>query len=81
MLKIYNFDKGRWKNMVKKVFNFYYEGFKNMTWGRKLWGIILLKLFIMFVILRIFFFPDFLKRDFDTDEERSRHVLDQLTNP
>ena len=67
--------------MVKKVFNFYYEGFKNMTWGRKLWGIILLKLFIMFVILRIFFFPDFLKRDFDTDEERSRHVLDQLTNP
>lgn len=81
MLKIYNFEKARWESMVKKVFNFYYEGFKNMTWGRKLWGIILLKLFIMFVILRIFFFPDFLKRDFDTDEERSRHVLDQLTNP
>ena len=67
--------------MVKKVFKFYYEGFRNMTWGRKLWGIVLLKLFIMFAILKIFFFPDVLKRDFTTDEERSNHVLEQLTNP
>ena len=67
--------------MVRKVFKFYYEGFRNMTWGRKLWGIILLKLFIMFAILKIFFFPDVLKRDFTTDEERSDHVLEQLTNP
>ena len=67
--------------MVKKVFRFYYEGFRKMTWGRKLWGIILLKLFIMFAILKIFFFPDVLKRDFSTDEERSEHVLEQLTNP
>ncbi len=67
--------------MVKKVFRFYYEGFRGMTWGKKLWGIVLVKLFIMFVILRIFFFPDILKRDFSTDEERSNHVLEQLTNP
>ena len=67
--------------MVKKVFKFYYEGFRNMTWGRRLWGIVLLKLFIMFAILKIFFFPDVLKRDFTTDEERSEHVLEQLTNP
>ena len=67
--------------MVKKVFKFYYEGFRNMTWGRKLWVIVLLKLFIMFAILKIFFFPDVLKRDFTTDEERSDHVLEQLMNP
>ncbi len=67
--------------MVKKVFRFYYDGFRHMTWGRKLWRIILLKLFIMFAILRIFFFPDVLKRDFETDEERGNHVLEQLTNP
>jgi hypothetical protein len=36
-------------------------------------------LFIMFVILKIFFFPDFLKKNFDTDKERSEHVLDVLT--
>ncbi|MDX2431078.1 MAG: DUF4492 domain-containing protein [Bacteroides sp.] len=67
--------------MLKKVFKFYIEGFKSMTWGKKLWGIILLKLFIMFVILKIFFFPDILKRNFSSDEERSNHVLEQLTNP
>jgi len=67
--------------MHKRIFIFYYDGFKKMTWGRKLWGIILLKLFIMFAILRLFFFPDLLKRDFDSDEERASHVLDQMINP
>lgn len=67
--------------MLKKVVRFYYDGFRTMTWGRPLWAIILLKLFIMFIILRIFFFPDLLKRDFSTDEERGNHVLEQLTNP
>ncbi len=67
--------------MFKKVFRFYYEGFRSMTWGRKLWGIILIKLFIMFAILRLFFFPDILQREFNSDEERSNHVLEQLTNP
>jgi hypothetical protein len=52
-----------------------------MTWGRKLWRIILIKLFIMFVILRIFFFPDLLKRDFNSDQERANHVLEQMTDP
>ena len=27
-----------------------------MTWGRTLWCIILIKLFIMFAVLRLFFF-------------------------
>ncbi len=67
--------------MVKRILRFYSDGFRNMTWGKKLWGIILLKLFIMFAILRLFFFPDLLKRDFTTDEERSNHVLEQMTNP
>ena len=69
------------RSMLKKIISFYYEGFRRMTWGRKLWGIILLKLFIMFAILRLFFFPDLLKRDFDSDEDRASHVLEQLTNP
>lgn len=67
--------------MFRKILTFYYDGFRGMTWGRKLWGIILVKLFIIFVILRLFFFPDLLKRDFNSDEERASYVLDQLTNP
>jgi hypothetical protein len=36
-------------------------------------------LFIMFVILKLFFFPNFLKSNFETDEERSNHVLEVIT--
>ncbi|MFH0843453.1 MAG: DUF4492 domain-containing protein [Bacteroidota bacterium] len=65
---------------VSKVFRFYRDGFRNMSlWGKKVWIIILVKLFIMFVILKVFFFPDILKKGFDTDEQRSEYVLDQLT--
>lgn len=67
--------------MLKRIFLFYYNGFRTMTWGRSLWAIILVKLFIMFVILKVFFFPDILEREFQTDEERSDHVIEQLTNP
>jgi hypothetical protein len=67
--------------MLKRVFRFYYEGFRSMTWGKSLWGIIIIKLFIMFAILRVFFFPDILEKEFETDEDRSNHVLEQLTNP
>ena len=50
-----------------------------MTVGRKLWFIILLKLAILFLVMRLFFFPDFLKSNFKTDEQRSNHVIEQLT--
>ncbi|MBQ7419709.1 MAG: DUF4492 domain-containing protein [Prevotella sp.] len=44
-----------------RAFHLYYDGFRQMTLGRTLWAIILIKLFIMFAILKVFFFPDFLK--------------------
>ena len=69
------------KNIFQRIFNFYYEGFRGMTIGRTLWLIILIKLFVMFVVLKIFFFPNFLKTNFDSDQERSDYVLEQLTNP
>lgn len=69
------------KNIFQRVFSFYYEGFKGMTIGRTLWLIILIKLFVMFAILKIFFFPNFLKTNFETDQERGDYVLEQLINP
>jgi hypothetical protein len=68
-------------NFVKRVFNFYYEGFKSMTVGKKLWIIILVKLFVMFAVLKVFFFHDFLKSKFHSDAERSNYIIEQLTNP
>jgi hypothetical protein len=66
---------------IRQLFSFYYEGFRGMSsWGRKVWLIIIIKLFIMFAILRLFFFPDFLKTKFSNDEQRSEYVMDQLIN-
>jgi hypothetical protein len=62
-----------------RIVLFYYEGFRNMTVGKRLWIIILIKLFIMFAILRVFFFPDFLKVRFKSDRERGDYVIEQLS--
>ena len=48
-------------DFFNKAFHLYYDGFKSMTIGRTLWAVIIVKLFIIFIILKIFFFPDFLK--------------------
>lgn len=66
-------------NFLQRLFRFYYDGFRSMTVGRTLWIMILIKLTIMFLILRIFFFPNFLKTNFETDEARSEYVLQELT--
>jgi hypothetical protein len=67
---------------VRSFFRFYYEGFRNMpVWGRKSWLIILIKLFIMFAILRIFFFRDFLGSRYDNDIQRSEYVRNQILKP
>ena len=68
-------------NVVLRVWRFYLEGFRAMTLGKTLWAIILIKLFIIFFILKLFFFPNILKTEFDTDEERANAVIENLTNP
>lgn len=67
--------------MFKNAFYLYYDGFRSMVVGRTLWKIIFIKLFIMFAILKVFFFPNFLATNFDTDAERADHVLKNLTQP
>ena len=62
-----------------RIFRFYLDGFRSMTVGKTLWKIILIKLFVMFAVLKLFFFPDFLATNFSTDEERADHVIEQLT--
>ena len=53
--------KGK-KHWLIRVYQFYLSGFKAMRLGRLLWVIILIKLFVLFFVLRLFFFPDFLGR-------------------
>ena len=53
--------------MLTRIFHFYVDGFRSMKTGRKLWAIIFIKLFIMFAILKVFFFPDYLQTNFAND--------------
>lgn len=62
-----------------KIYRFYLEGFTGMTVGKTLWKIIFIKLFVMFAILKLFFFPDFLHTNFSTNQQRADHVIHQLT--
>ena len=64
-----------------KIWRFYMKGFRSMTLGKTLWAIILIKLFIMFFILRLFFFPNILQQKYDTDEERANQVIENLITP
>ena len=66
---------------IADVYRFYRNGFRSMTLGRTLWKIILIKLFVMFAILKLFFFPDFLQSNFSTDQERAEHVFERITDP
>ena len=68
-------------SIPQKIWRFYMEGFRSMTLGKTLWAIILIKLFIMFFILRLFFFPNILQQKYDTDEERANQVIENLITP
>ena len=50
-----------------------------MVLGRTLWVIILIKLLIMFGVLKLFFFPDYLHDNFINDMERADHVMTNIT--
>jgi len=65
----------------RRILRFYLDGFRSMTVGRILWMIIFFKLFILFFILRLFFFPDYLNSRFETDVQRADYVLDMITRP
>jgi len=55
------------------------EGFRSMTLGKTLWAIIIIKLFILFFILKLFFFPNFLGKQ-KTEEQKQNYVGNELIN-
>ena len=65
------------KNVFVSIYHFYADGFKNMTWGRQLWWLILLKVIILFAVLRLFFFEPVLSGK--SENEKIEHVGNELT--
>lgn len=64
---------------AKGALMLYVDGFRNMKVGKKLWLLIAIKLFVMFAVLKVFFFPNVLKENFSSDAERAEYVLGTMT--
>jgi hypothetical protein len=56
-------------SFLYRAFDLYYDGFRNMKLGKTLWLIIGIKLFIIFIILKLFFFPNFISQHSEKGEE------------
>ena len=67
----------RKERFLYRVFDLYYDGFRSMRLGKTLWAIILIKLFVIFIVLKLFFFPNFLKQHAEGDE--AGYVATELT--
>lgn len=63
-------------NKIAAIAGLYIDGFRNMTWGRQLWWLILLKVVILFLVLRLFFFKPVLAGK--SDGQKSDFVGQQL---
>ena len=72
-------DKMKKNSLLYKFLNLYYDGFRNMTVDKTLWTVILVKLFIIFIILKLLFFPDFLKNKAGSGNEAD-YVSKELTS-
>ena len=67
-------SKNSW---LYKAFSLYRDGFRQMTLGRTLWAILLIKLFVIFAILKVFFFPNYISTHADEGKE-SEFVATQI---
>jgi len=66
--------------LLKKIYFFYADGFKNMSRsGKQLWFIIILKLIIMFGIFKVVFFKNYLNERYDTEAKKIEHISNELT--
>ena len=57
------------QSWIYRAYDLYRDGFRNMTLGRTLWLIILIKLFIIFAILKVFFFPNYIDQHAEEGQE------------
>ena len=62
-----------------RIYDIYADGFRNMKIGRTLWTIIIIKLIIIFAVLKVFFFPDFLS-EHATNGDKAEFVAGEMFN-
>lgn len=48
------------RKLISNIYRLYADGFRNMTVGKTLWTIIIIKLVLIFLVLKLFFFHDYI---------------------
>ncbi len=65
-------------NIIQQLYLFYFEGFKNMTIGKTLWKIVVLKLLVILVFLKFFIHDKTFKSEYLSTEAKSDFVSANL---
>ncbi len=65
--------------ILGRISDLYINGMKSMKLGKTLWKIIGIKLAVIFLVFKLFFFPDVLDKVFKTDAQKAEHVTQVLT--
>lgn len=66
------------QGLLSQIFHLYYDGFRTMTLGKTLWTIILIKLAIIFLVLKLFF-PDFINTN-SKNRDKAGFVSKEILN-
>ena len=64
------------QSLPVRFFLLYRDGLRNMTWGRQLWALVAIKLFVIFVVLRLLFFTPYYGGK--SDVQKSQAVATEL---
>ena len=70
-------------HFLYRAYDLYVDGFRHMTIGRTLWAIILLKLIVIFLVLKLFFFPNYLKQHAEQGQEDNfvaKEIIDRASS-
>ena len=63
---------------LKRIFDFYRQGFSNMDIGKTLWMVIIVKLVVIFAIVKLHFMPDVLDQK-ASDNDKDEYISTRIT--
>lgn len=69
IIKFVDMKNNQITSFLRSAWRLYADGFRQMTVGKTLWVVILIKLFIIFFILKLFFFPDYIGNHAEKGQE------------
>ena len=67
------------QGLLSRIFHLYYDGFRTMTLGKTLWAVILIKLAIIFLVLKLFFFPNYINSN-AKNGDKAGFVSEEILN-